>query len=128
MPANPVWTTLVPVVGDRELGLVHQVVVWLIEIGSRAVRITKGQVNARRIRRRGAGRNSERRYVVGNEVIVVWTNVVRILIVNLIFEDRESALLARLEVHVGRDDVNLISAGNCSVVVKPRRGAVDIEE
>src|SRR4051794_36363553 len=128
MPANPVWTTLVSVVRDRKLGFLHQVVVGLIDVGSRAVRIAKRQVNARRIRRRRAGRNCERRHVVCDESVVVWTTVICVLIVNLIFEDREGTLLARLEVHVGRDDVDLISTGNGSVVVKPRNGAVDIEE
>src|SRR6185503_18560266 len=55
------------------------------------------------------------------------TNVVRVHIVNLVFEDREGTLLARLEVHVGCDDPNLIGAGDGSIVVSPRRDAVDIE-
>src|SRR5919205_2073494 len=127
MPANPVWTTLVPVVGERELRFVHEIVVGLIKIRGRAVRITKRQVNVRRIGRRRAGRDSKRRHVVGDEIIVVWTNVVRVLIVNLIFEDREGALFARLEVHVRSDNPDLICTGNGGVVMKPRTGAVDIE-
>src|SRR6185369_17922852 len=86
VPAYPVWTTLVSVVRECKLRLLHQVIVRLIEISDGAVRIAEGQVNTRRIRWRSAGRDRECRHVILCERIGVWSAVVRILIVNLVFE------------------------------------------
>src|ERR1051325_12165060 len=126
MPAHPVWTTQVSVVGEGVLGLLQQIVVGLIEVGSGSVRIAKRQVNARRIRWRSAGRDCKRRYVVSRERVSVWTTVIRVLIVNLVFQDRDGALLAGQEVHVRSDDVDLAAAGNCRVVVQSGGGATDV--
>src|SRR5262249_15875063 len=118
--------TLIPVVRERKLRLLHQVIVGLIDVGGSAIRITKGQVHAWRIRWRGSSRDRERRHVIRSERVAVWTTVIRILIVDLILQNRGRALLAGQEVYVRRDDVNLGSAGNCRVVVKSGRGTVDV--
>src|ERR1700752_2964868 len=118
---------MISVVRERKLRLLHQVVVRLIDIGRGTVRITHRQMNTRQIRWRRAGRNGERRHKVCGKRVSVWPTVVRVLIVNLVLEDRDSALLAGEEVHIGCDDVGLVSASNRGIVMKPRSGTVYVE-
>ena len=69
----------------------------------------------------------KRRNEICRERVGIWTAVVRVLIVNLVFEDRDGALLARQEVHIRCDDVGLISPGERGIVMKPGSDAVNIE-
>ncbi len=95
MPAYPVWSAIIAIVRERKLRLLHQVVVRLIDVGRGAVRITESQVHTGWIGWCSAGRDSKRRHKVCEQRVGIWTTVIRVLIVNLVFEDREGTLLGR---------------------------------
>src|SRR5215203_6538221 len=110
MPADPVWPPVISIIGECEFRFLHQVVVGETWIRSCAIWIAHVEMDTRLIWRRSACRHSECRNKVCCERVSVWTAVVRVLIVNLVLENRDSALLAGQEVHVRSDDEGLVSA------------------
>src|SRR5215510_14749609 len=91
MPAHPVGAAEIPVVRQRKLRLLHQIVVWRVDVRDGSARITHRQVHAWRIWRCRSGRNSEGPDVIRHERIGVRSGVSVIEIVELVFKQRYRA-------------------------------------